>query len=1059
MVRASRSRPVLLAPVLLPLLSGSLLLSQAPFPDGIEGELYYASRIDRIPAADGGPLVIDLDGILDEAAWQRAPFHTYTEYWKGGQLPQDELDCTPLFACVADGEYLYVAWRIVDDLRNSQSAGCAAFNDDAIELHFDGDGKGIDCGSCGYELNDMQLIIGADQIGKTDPNALEVGWIRNGGCIFAGAPVDNETGLNIISGVVAELDTEDDTLGWQGEIAIALKTATFGEWDVDPVHGTTIGWDVHVDDDDDGDGQDGDDSALIWSKRDGGSQAWQNTGVWGKLQFIAPGKPLVSVVRDIPDDLKNGDSGTVTLTVAPVVGEGVVVINEALPAALVPSSPSAGGTIANNTVTWNLGRVSSEVSVSYTLSPGLDASDVRLPGTVTVDGEPVAIGGDRYYRGSPISEQGFIKLWNHLGPLAWAFPAAANDHGPPGACDANSGLDLPLDWVVNDGETLTEADMSPFPGMIVRPKYGGDGKPGGTGARAAGLAVSPGDTGLVREDRFPIWKAGLSPTDTVDHASAAVNGFDAEDHMTLSCVYVTNKTAADIDTAVGFGSDDAIQILLDNEDVTGGGIVVCRGWGNPNEEQNTAPVTLPRGESRILVKVTDGCCASGFRLRFQDPSDPTGPGLQSPDISVSLESSVNPPPAKVVRSFSKEAFAIGEVIEVSLAVTTPRQLPRLVVTEVLPALVSVSQISHGGAVSGGAIVWNLSNVSAETLTYKLAPGECRTDIELQGSTWEVDPIEALVTGASKLTGALPTDMPLLDPWKSVDIGYEGGAAQPLGEHDVLINALGTGIALANDQLRFTHRPVSGDFEISARIDCLEDSERKGQGGLALRDGLHPAAANISFFITSATAQGGGILKATSRRETNTNKPTTTIALSDTAVPTLPVYIKMARTGSKVTLHRSADGNTYTQIGEKELGTGTSPVVIPSDALAGLAVSGGGAGSARVVFREVSGPELLKVVPPGTLFHRGDSDDNGELQLTDAIRILGYLFLGSVAPSCLEAADADNNGKLELTDAIRILGFLFLGAAAPAPPGPPPADCGLDPPDTGDLGCETYTRCG
>jgi hypothetical protein len=92
------------------------------------------------------------------------------------------------------------------------------------------------------------------------------------------------------------------------------------------------------------------------------------------------------------------------------------------------------------------------------------------------------------------------------------------------------------------------------------------------------------------------------------------------------------------------------------------------------------------------------------------------------------------------------------------------------------------------------------------------------------------------------------------------------------------------------------------------------------------------------------------------------------------------------------------------------------------------------------------------------FHRGDSDNNGQLQLTDAVRILGYLFLGQTAPTCFDAADADGNNQLQLTDAVRILGYLFLGQTAPVSPGPPPAACGPDN-DATHLGCATYTQCG
>jgi hypothetical protein len=96
--------------------------------------------------------------------------------------------------------------------------------------------------------------------------------------------------------------------------------------------------------------------------------------------------------------------------------------------------------------------------------------------------------------------------------------------------------------------------------------------------------------------------------------------------------------------------------------------------------------------------------------------------------------------------------------------------------------------------------------------------------------------------------------------------------------------------------------------------------------------------------------------------------------------------------------------------------------------------------------------------PEGWFRRGDADDNAELEITDAVRILGFLFLGGVAPTCLEAADADNNGGIEVTDAIRILGYLFVGGPAPEPPGPPGPGVECGPDDDWALGCDSYTSC-
>jgi hypothetical protein len=87
------------------------------------------------------------------------------------------------------------------------------------------------------------------------------------------------------------------------------------------------------------------------------------------------------------------------------------------------------------------------------------------------------------------------------------------------------------------------------------------------------------------------------------------------------------------------------------------------------------------------------------------------------------------------------------------------------------------------------------------------------------------------------------------------------------------------------------------------------------------------------------------------------------------------------------------------------------------------------------------------------FVRGDADGTGELDVTDAIHLLDFLFLGRDAPPCADAADADDSGILDLTDGIFILHFLFLGGP---PPPPPFAGCGRD--RTGDLlGCAAGPR--
>jgi PKD repeat protein len=92
-------------------------------------------------------------------------------------------------------------------------------------------------------------------------------------------------------------------------------------------------------------------------------------------------------------------------------------------------------------------------------------------------------------------------------------------------------------------------------------------------------------------------------------------------------------------------------------------------------------------------------------------------------------------------------------------------------------------------------------------------------------------------------------------------------------------------------------------------------------------------------------------------------------------------------------------------------------------------------------------------PVAPRFVRGDADSDGTINLTDAVRVLNFLFTGGQPPACADAADADDSGTLSITDAIRILGWLFSGGPVPLPPSPSTAnyvaaDCGID--TTADL---------
>ena len=93
-------------------------------------------------------------------------------------------------------------------------------------------------------------------------------------------------------------------------------------------------------------------------------------------------------------------------------------------------------------------------------------------------------------------------------------------------------------------------------------------------------------------------------------------------------------------------------------------------------------------------------------------------------------------------------------------------------------------------------------------------------------------------------------------------------------------------------------------------------------------------------------------------------------------------------------------------------------------------------------------------PPEPIFRRGDVNGDNLLDMTDALLSMDYQLLGGYEPSCEDALDFDDTGAVDLTDVIRALGFLFLGTV---PPPAQPRQCGPDPTDD-TLGCSSHAAC-
>lgn len=83
-----------------------------------------------------------------------------------------------------------------------------------------------------------------------------------------------------------------------------------------------------------------------------------------------------------------------------------------------------------------------------------------------------------------------------------------------------------------------------------------------------------------------------------------------------------------------------------------------------------------------------------------------------------------------------------------------------------------------------------------------------------------------------------------------------------------------------------------------------------------------------------------------------------------------------------------------------------------------------------------------------LFRRGDPNQDGQVNLADAIFLIQYLFNDGPAPACLSAASSNGDNLADLSDAIFLIQYNFNDGSPP--PSPFPA-CGAAP-GTDTLGC-------
>lgn len=205
-------------------------------------------------------------------------------------------------------------------------------------------------------------------------------------------------------------------------------------------------------------------------------------------------------------------------------------------------------------------------------------------------------------------------------------------------------------------------------------------------------------------------------------------------------------------------------------------------------------------------------------------------------------------------------------------------------------------------------------------------------------------------------------------WRDRVVGGDdrGGATEAQGIYTV--TAGGRDVWGTADELRFASRPLSGDGDITARLDSLEAAHRWTKAGLMIRESADPSSPH-AFVLVS-----GGRGLAFQRR---TAAGAATVS-SDAGPGTAPRWLWLKRRGSRISAYVAAEGGPWRP-------AGTDTFTMSPDVLVGLAMVSHSELEASAVFSHVS------LVPGSAWTHAdvGAVGAAGWLRATaDGVRIAG-----------------------------------------------------------------------
>lgn len=221
--------------------------------------------------------------------------------------------------------------------------------------------------------------------------------------------------------------------------------------------------------------------------------------------------------------------------------------------------------------------------------------------------------------------------------------------------------------------------------------------------------------------------------------------------------------------------------------------------------------------------------------------------------------------------------------------------------------VSGATVTLGGTAATAVTVVNSTSVTATTPAH--AAGAVSVVVRNPDAQFGTLPNGFTYTSSNTLPS----------PWTNTDVGGPapaGSATYSFGTFT--LNGGGADIYGSADTFQFVYRPMSGDGQITARIDSMANtSDEYAVAGVMIRQSLLANAPEVSMLVTP-TFSG----RAKFRYRLTSGAATSSGGLPAGSI-TLPQWVRLVRTGTHIEGFRSDNGTTWFSIGsiDVDLGAG------------------------------------------------------------------------------------------------------------------------------------------